>query len=102
MGFALFGSVSRYDNKNMVAPAITQGANQARVRLDFSVEGREYSAVRVVRRTKTGANTAEARLESGGETLAGNADELTRTVEALIGLNFEQFTKCVVLPQGDF
>lgn len=102
MGFALFGSVSRYDNKNVVAPAITQGATQARVRLDFAVEGREYSAVRVVRRTRAGANTAEARLELAGETLAANADELTRAVEALIGLNFEQFTKCVVLPQGDF
>ena len=99
LGFALYGCVSRYDHASLVAPAITQGANQMRVRLDFTVGGREYTAVRVVRRTRTGATTAEARLECGSDTIAANADELTAEVEKLVGLNFEQFTKCVVLPQ---
>ena len=100
--FALYGAVPRYDNVRLVAPVISQGLNEARIRLDFSAGGKTYTAVRVVRRTRTGATTREARLEHDGRTLAGNADELTAEVEKLVGLPFQHFTRCVVLPQGDF
>ncbi len=100
--FALYGSVSRYGNPNLVHPVISQGKLEAKVRFDFSVEGRRYTAVRVVRRTKGGATTREARLESDGRTLAGNADEVTARVREILGLDFTQFTTCVVLPQGEF
>ena len=100
--FALYGSVSRYGNPNLVHPVISQGKLEARVRFDFSVEGRKYTAVRIVRRTKGGATTREARLESEGGTLAGNADEVTARVREILGLDFTQFTTCVVLPQGEF
>jgi len=101
--FALYGSVPRYAKLNLVAPAITQGKTEARVRLDFVAAGRKLTAVRVVRRTKDGgATTKEARLEEGDTVLAGNAKELTLRVESLLGLNFAQFTTCVVLPQGEF
>ena len=102
MVFALYGSVPRYDSENLVHPVITQGALEARVRLDFTVGGRDYTAVRVVRRTKTGATTKEARLESGDDVLADDAKALTAAVVDLLGLDLEQFTKCVVLPQGAF
>ena len=36
---ALYGSVPRYDNKALIAPAISQGLNEAMVHLDFLVEG---------------------------------------------------------------
>src|SRR5262245_18323341 len=75
---------------------------EARIRFDFTVGVDAYTATRVVRRTKTGASTPEARLEAAGEVLAGNADELTAKVTELLGLSYEHFTKCVVLPQGDF
>jgi exonuclease SbcC len=100
--FALYGSVSRYGNPNLVHPVISQGKIECRVRFDFSVAGKVYTAVRVVRRTKGGASTREARLESGGQTLAGSAEELSHRVREILGLNFDQFTTCVVLPQGDF
>jgi DNA repair protein SbcC/Rad50 len=104
--FALYGSVPRYDDRRLVAPVINQGRNEARVRLTFAVGGRTYQATRVVRRTKQGATTKEARLEDvtdgGVTTLAGTADELTAAVGDLVGLTFEQFTRSVVLPQGAF
>jgi DNA repair protein SbcC/Rad50 len=104
--FACYGSVPRYDDRRLVAPVINQGRNEARVRLTFTADGRTYQATRVVRRTKQGATTKEARLEDvtggGARTLAGNADELTSAVVGLIGLSFEQFTRSVVLPQGAF
>ncbi|MDP9066957.1 MAG: SMC family ATPase [Actinomycetota bacterium] len=102
MCFALYGSVPRYDNRNLVAPVISHGKVEAKVLLDFSIDGKDYTAVRVVKRSGKGATTKEARLESGGEVLAGTADELTEQVTRLVGLSFEHFTRCVVLPQGEF
>jgi exonuclease SbcC len=100
--FALYGSVPRYDDERLVAPAIHQLATEAKVRLVFEVNGAEYTAVRIVRRTSSGATTREARLECGDDVLAGSAREMGPAVELLLGLTFEQFTKTVVLPQGDF
>lgn len=100
--FALYGVVPRYEDKRLVAPVISQGKLVAKVRLDFMVNGTAYTAARIVRRSNKGASTPEARLERAGETVAGNADELSREVAKLLGLSFEHFTRCVVLPQGDF
>lgn len=99
--FALYGSVPRIGQRD-VAPIVSLGKLEARVRFEFSLDGTDYTVARVVRRTKTGASTAEARLEKNGEVLAGNADEVTETIGRLLGLGFEHFTKSVVLPQGQF
>jgi exonuclease SbcC len=101
MCFALYGSVPRLDRR-AVAPVISTGKVEARIRFDFTVADRAYTAVRVVRRTATGATTKEARLEHDGNVLAGDADAMTAAVERVLGLGFDQFTKSVVLPQGDF
>ncbi|MGH9229920.1 MAG: AAA family ATPase [Acidimicrobiales bacterium] len=100
--FALYGSVPRLDDRRAVAPVISQNLTEARLRLDFSVGDRDYTAVRVVRATKGGATTKEARLQRGAEVLAGEAREVTAAVEAVVGLDFDHFTKCVSLPQGQF
>lgn len=102
IAFALYGSVARYKSANLVAPVINQLSNEARIRLDFTIGIEEYTATRVVRKTAKGASTKEARLERGDEVLAGNARELDAAVEDLLGLDFDQFTKTVVLPQGEF
>ncbi len=106
MMLALYGTVPRYEDRRMVAPVITQGANEGRVRLTFSVDRRTFTATRVVRRTKQGATTKEARLEEvtgGGSVVhAGSADEVSDAVGRLLGLSFDQFCRSVVLPQGAF
>ena len=62
-------------------------------------------------RAAAGASTKEARLErfsthdlesTPSEVLAGNVRELDAAVIDLIGLDFGQFTRTVVLPQGEF
>ncbi|MGH8875214.1 MAG: AAA family ATPase, partial [Acidimicrobiia bacterium] len=101
--FSLYGSVPRIDDRRAVAPVISLGKLEARVRYDFTVVGRPYTVVRVVRRTAGGgATTGEARLELDGQVMAGNAAEVTAAVEQLLGLGFDHFTKSVVLPQGEF
>lgn len=105
--FALYGDVSRYDDRRAVAPVVHTLCPEAKVRLDFEVDGEPHTAVRVVRRTKTGATVKEARLvhtsKDGIEIiLAGSAREMGKAVEQLLGLSFDQFTRTVVLPQGEF
>ncbi len=100
--FALYGSVARYDDNRLVAPVIHQLCPEARIRLSFELGGRTYAATRVVRRTKNGATTKEARLELGEEVLAGAAGEMGDAVQGLLGMDFDQFTKTVILPQGEF
>jgi DNA repair protein SbcC/Rad50 len=113
IAFALYGCVPRYDDRRLVAPVISQGRVEARVGLDFVAGGAAYRAARVVRASARGkgATTKEARLERLAseapdavveEILAGDADAMNDTVARLLGLSFEHFTKCVVLPQGEF
>ena len=78
IAFALYGSVARYKSANLVAPVINQLANEARIRLDFTIGGEQYTATRVVRKTAKGASTKEARLEHGDEVLAGKPGSSTR------------------------
>lgn len=108
VGFALYGSVARYDDRRTIVPVIHQLANEARVRLDFTIGAEQYLAVRVIRRQAkgSGATTREVRLErvvdGANDVLAATAAEMADAVEAVVGLTFEQFTKTVILPQGEF
>ena len=104
MCFALYGTIPRYEDRRAVGAAVNSLAAEARVSLTFELGGRRYVAARVVRRDKHGkASTKDARLEvDGGEVLAGTAREMETAVPELLGLNFDQFTRAVVLPQGAF
>ena len=84
-------------------PSITQGANEARVSLTFELGGSRVrrDADRAAHRRR-GATTKEARLECDGEVLAGDAKGMNDAVAELIGLPFRHFTRCVILPQGEF
>ncbi len=102
MVFALYGRVPRLGG-NAVAPAISAGVDRARVRLDFEVDGEVYTAARLAQRTASGGATVkEARLQMGEQVLADGADDVTEAVADLLKLRFEDFTRTVVLPQGEF
>ncbi len=104
--FALYGIVPRYDDRRLVAPALTTGVTQARIQFTFEVDGSRHTVTRVVRRTAQGASTKECRLEritpDGSEVLSGDAPSTNQRVQVLLGLTPEHFTRCVVLPQGEF
>lgn len=119
--FALYGTVPRWRNTGSVVNALAPSATEARVRLAFETAGRRYVATRVVRRDGKGrVKTAGAalqrmpdgfdvrRLDTGltpddlGEVLAGTPTEMDAAVPEVIGLPYQQFVTCVVLPQGEF
>ncbi|GAA4213981.1 hypothetical protein GCM10022220_39770 [Actinocatenispora rupis] len=120
--FALYGTVPRWDHLRSVENALSPSASEARVRLVFESAGARYVATRVLRRSARGkVTTTRAGLErlpadfdlstldgdgpgggELGEVLAGTPTEMTDAVAATVGMPYEQFTTCVVLPQGEF
>lgn len=105
--FALYGSVPRYGDEKIVGRAVSLGRQEAKVSLTFDIGAQRYAATRVVRVRNGRATTSEALLErldgtAGSHLLAGSAKEMKPAVERLLGLPFAHFTKCVVLPQGEF
>ncbi|MFG1778207.1 AAA family ATPase [Micromonospora sp. NPDC049051] len=119
--FALYGTVPRWGGARGLANALAPSAAEARVRLVFESAGSRYVATRVVRRDGRGnVKTANAglqlmpagfdvtKLDTGlspddlGEVVAGTPAEMEQAVLEAVGLPYEQFTSCVVLPQGQF
>lgn len=114
MTFALYGSVPRWDNQGVVKLALAPSVNRGTVRLVFDAGDARYVVARELRRLpKGGVTIRSARLErlddpkgtgeagDGTEVLAAES-AVTKAVEELLGLPFDQFCMCVVLPQGDF
>ena len=101
--FALYGLVPRHGRRD-VAPVVTQGLTEAVVSLEFLVDEQRYTVARHVRKDakRKTATTDEATLERSGEVVATGADAVTDAVKNLLGLDFDQFTTCVLLPQGEF
>ncbi|WP_326554569.1 SMC family ATPase [Micromonospora sp. NBC_01813] len=119
--FALYGQVPRWGSSRGIASALAPSANEARVRLVFESAGSRYVATRVIRRDARGVvKTGNAglqlmppgfdvtRLDTGmspddlGDVLAGTPAEMEQAVLDAVGLPYEQFTTCVLLPQGRF
>ena len=122
--FALYGTVPRWGDRRRIEHALAPSAGEARVRLVFEASGARFVATRVVRRDGKGrVATTHAGLEqlpqgfdltafdaapaergeAGlGVVLAGTPAEMDDAVAAAVGLPYEQFTSCVVLPQGEF
>ena len=86
------------------------------VRLIFDVAGKRYTVIRDVRRSggrNPTVSVREAQLEQfvSSDAMGGKQDEVvslatgravTKAVESLLGLTFEQFIQSVALPQGEF
>ena len=101
--FALYGRMARVDQHTR-RDMISHGAASARVQLDFEVDGARYRVAR--RMPRTGAQRGSLDLVDG-EMLrplveAARITDLNERVEEIVGLDFETFTRAVLLPQGRF
>ena len=98
MVWCLYGRTARYgaDSKGV----ISTGEQMCEVALDFTIGERWFRAVR-----RTGKITDSGLSEREGEEwiqdISGSA-LLTKRIEELLGLDFDGFTKTVILPQGRY
>lgn len=114
--FALYGSAYRWGRSNAIAYALAPTSNRCTVSLTFDIGSQRYQVAREVRRSGQQiqqkavslvrfADATAVVIDPHGpqpEVLAGEIDELNATIEQLLGLSFDDFRHCVVLPQGDF
>ncbi|NUV62589.1 AAA family ATPase [Streptomyces sp. CAI-85] len=114
--FALYGSAYRWGRSNAIAYALAPTSNRCTVSLTFDIGPQRYQVAREVRRTGqqiqqksvslvqfTDPTATEAEADGPQpEVLAGEIKELNPAIEKLLGLSFDDFCQCVVLPQGDF
>ncbi|MBI3683850.1 MAG: SMC family ATPase [Acidobacteria bacterium] len=103
MLYALYGETPRIGS-NEVLGLISQGSTVVKVCLTFQAGNKLY---RISRTRKSGRSTAtqpllEEHLDGDWNSLSGSVREIDQRVQQIVGLDFEGFTRSVILPQGEF
>jgi exonuclease SbcC len=99
------GFINQGDHRGILRDGTGEGYSE----VDFiGVDGNSYTATWRVRRARDKADglmqadTIELKNLQTGINFPGRKKEIAEEIERLIGLNFEQFTRSVLLAQGDF
>jgi exonuclease SbcC len=100
MIFALYGQVPRVGGE--YRQLVSHGAERMSVRLDFKVGDEDYRVVRAIRRSGPAQTRLERLRDGTPEPLADRVKDISEQVERLLGLDYDAFTRSVVLPQGQF
>ncbi len=106
MTLALYGRVARFDGKTSAKDLVSQGSLKLQVTLRFLVDQTEYQVSRSwLFRTKTAQSTfkLDKRVNDEWEAFGEQKEaEITASITQILGMNFETFTKVILLPQGKF
>jgi exonuclease SbcC len=103
MTFALYGFTMRTGKQ--AGELVSQGATTLKVQFRFTVRGSEY---RVTRTWRYRPSTPEVKVqlerldEEDWTILATAAATAQKQIEAVIGMDFDTFTRVILLPQGKF
>ena len=101
--YALFGYVERVGNQ--VSQLVSHGQPRLTVSLEFAVGTEVYKVTRSTNHSAQSKALLERREGDSWESFGEGADlvrEVNRIVPQLIGLDYEAFTRSVILPQGKF
>jgi exonuclease SbcC len=101
--YALFGNVERVGNQ--VSQLVSHGQPRLSVTLEFAVGPDIYKVTRSTSRNSQSKALLERREGDSWESYGEGADlvrEVNKSVTELIGLDYEAFTRSVILPQGQF
>jgi exonuclease SbcC len=104
MIYALYGYTPRL-GKQSISELISQGADRLKVLLEFSSGKQRFRIARETKWTGKSSSTSPRLEEWNGDkwvSLADKVSEADSRIEKIIGLDFNGFTKSVVLPQGQF
>ncbi|HIK12634.1 MAG TPA: SMC family ATPase [Oscillatoriaceae cyanobacterium M33_DOE_052] len=103
MTYALYGKTTRCGNQ--IGELVSQGAKNLKVTLGFAVGEDIYRIARSWRsRGKTTASTVvlEKRVDNSWETIEEKERSANKAVEDILGMDFDTFTRVILLPQGEF
>lgn len=107
---ALYGKMVRHKGKKGLGDFINLNRKNAKVEFEFSIkDGKDeiiYSVLRQFKKDKDGSIKSDiSRLLKIGQEISIISDKKTEIddiIEDIIGLNYDDFTRAVVLPQGKF
>lgn len=103
MTYALFGTTNR--SGKQVSDLVSQGSENLKVQLHFAVGSAQY---RVTRRWRYRPKSPENKVILEGwqngdwETLGTSIVAVQNTIEQILGMDFDTFTRAIILPQGKF
>ena len=97
--FALYGrsTWSGKDKQDLIA----DDCDRMSIELDFDADGRSWK-VRRSRGRSAGSNIDELEAVGGHAFSVDGSSDVRSRIEELVGLDFQQFIRAVVLPQGRF
>ncbi len=98
MCYALYGKVPRYKGTSIHEHLLSKGQKRMRVYFEFSVKGKRYAVDRQYEPSKP----PMVRFYEGSRLLNLKVREVEDYVSKLLGMDYETFTKVLVLPQGQF
>jgi DNA repair protein SbcC/Rad50 len=106
MTLALYGKVARFTGKTQPKELLSQGSVKLQVSLRFLVDGIEYQVLRSwLYRAKTAQTFFKLQklINGNWENLGEQKEaEINAAIEKILQMNFETFTKVILLPQGQF
>jgi exonuclease SbcC len=103
MTYALYGYVDRVGNQT--SQLVSQGQPRMAVQLDFRVGDIEARVSRSTLATGNSKVLLEKRVNGDFQSYGEGADQVrtvNKTILDLVGLDYDAFTRSVVLPQGKF
>src|SRR5437763_15126392 len=104
MTYALYGRVERVGDR--VSQLITQGQPRMSVTLEFGVGADRYRVTRTTPAGRRATKILVERQDGGDWKQAGEGADRVREAEPMlaraIGLDYDAFTRSVLLPQGRF
>ena len=98
--FALYGQVPRVgdDYKQL----ISHGRERLSVLFEFAVGRERYRIARTARKAGASQQRLERLAGAAWDSVADKARDIRAGVEGILGLDYDGFTRSVVLPQGQF
>ncbi|MFB2738832.1 SbcC/MukB-like Walker B domain-containing protein [Umezakia ovalisporum] len=108
MTLALYGKVARFSGKTQPKELLSQGSSKLQVSLRFLVDNFEYQVFRswLYRNLDKPPQVnfkLEKRIQNDWQPLGEQKEaDINATIENILRMNFETFTKVILLPQGQF
>lgn len=104
MSFALYGRVPRIGGTQGTSDVISLGTDRAAVDFEFRVgqTGRYRVARRISRRASQSVTLQRHEGVDWVPDPTGGVTDTNHRIEEIIGLDFDGFTRAVILPQGEF
>lgn len=97
----LYGETFRFDKP--AEHIITKHSDESLAQVEFAFGGEKYrSSWHVTRANANQPDMVLTRLNGQEEVLADSPNQVRNFLAELTGMDFHKFSKCIVLPQGDF